>query len=168
MEISPMLQARLLLYSVIFGAAIGVVYDICNELIRPFERKKILGAILRFIADFLLLALAGVGLVILCYYFNKGEIRLFSVIGILTGFFGWRFTLSRLFKKVLHLILTTAFSVIWLVLTPVVKTFELSVNFIQKIIYFIYKVLAKSIVLMYNIIVKRGVLKRADKGFLKK
>lgn len=168
MEISPILQARLLLYSAIFGAVLGVAYDIYNELIRPLERKKTLRAIFGFIGDFALPAVAGVGLVLLCYYFNKGEIRFFSVFGIIAGFFCWRFTFSKLFKHILHLILTTVFSIIRLMLTPVMKIFELLVNIIQKFIYFIYKVLAKSIVLMYNIIVKRGVLKRADKGFLKK
>jgi hypothetical protein len=48
------------------------------------------------------------------------------------------------------------------------KIFKILVNILRKTIYYIHKTLAKIMILVYNIKVKKSVLKRAERGFLKK
>ena len=167
MEISPALQARLLLYSFILGLVLGALFDLAWLVCRSVGARRAVRAVLRVLLDILLCLTAGCGFVLLCYYFNDGVQRSFAALGVILGLVGWRVTLSRLSRLVLGRLLLTAFSVIRFFLTPIFKIFKFLVNNLKKLVYSIYKALAKSVNIVYNVYVKKYVLARAKNGFLK-
>ena len=170
MEISPILQARLALLGGLLGIVIGVLYDASFVLCRAIEERKILLRLSRFAFDLLLCLCAGVGIILLSYYFNYGEVRGFCIFGSLLGFVAWRLTLSRPTRYILFAVLRLSRVIIRAVLTPFAKIFVLLINFLQKILYYVWKSLANIFKLVYNniynIIKMRSVLKRARRGFL--
>ena len=125
MEISPIMMAYLLLYCFLLGMAVGVFYDL-NRIIRFFlgvrysrrdferlyslrlplikkpirvkQRKRlgILCAAVVFIGDLLTLLLGTLGIIILNYSYNYGELRAFTVIGAIVGFAVYYNSLGRL------------------------------------------------------------------------
>ena len=166
MEISPILQAQLLFYSAVFGFFSAVTWDITCALTDELG-KRVKGAfIFRFFCDLVLICAFGAGLLVLCYYFNKGGFRSFAVLGFLAAFFVARAVLGRLVRRLVVWLLRLLFTIIRVVLTPFVKIFKYLVNILRKTIYYIRKVLEKITILVYNILVKHSVLKKARKGFL--
>ena len=165
MEISPVLQARLLLVCIISGVALGALCDALLSLGRALEFKWAY-RIARFLCDLLAPTLGGVILVLACYYFSNGEIRAFAAAGLLGGFFVYRAVASRAFSAVLLHLLSTFFLIIRRILLPIFKMFKYLVNILRKTVYYISKTIAKFTILVYNIRVKKSVLKRAEKGFL--
>ncbi len=126
MEISPFMLAKLLLYSIAFGIAVGVFYD-ANRIIRvllgeryakrsferlyslklPFVKRElsvqknrkingVLKNIIVFFGDLFTLVFTGCGIVILNYSYNDGGFRGFSVIGVALGFAAYYFTAGKL------------------------------------------------------------------------
>ena len=168
MEISPVLQARLLLYSFIFGGGLGALCDVTYILCHSLVKKRVPRFTLRLLLDVLLCFIAGGGFILLCYYFNDGELRGFCALGILGGFLVWRVTLSRVLRLLLKKILSALFSIIRFISTPFIKIFKLLVNIFKKTVYSIFKAIAKRSNIVYNIYVKKSVLARARRGFLKK
>lgn len=167
MEISPILQARLLLYAAILGVTAGVLRDVFTTLKAYLKNKKIIYVITEFVTDFLCVCFTGISLVLLCYYFNKGEFRFFAVIGTAVGFLAYTLTLSRVFRRLFDLIFKTFLAIIRLIMQPLVKIFKYLVNNLRKTIQLILKALAKLRILVYNICSKNSVLKRSRKGFLR-
>ncbi len=167
MEISPLGQAYLLLLCVIFGLSLGAFYDLFRAVRYAVMPKRAAAAVIRFIGDFLLPVSAGAGIIILCYYFNKGELRFFAVLGLAAGFFLWRTAASRIFIAVVRRIIRAVFDAVRFILTPLVKLFKYLVNAIKKNIYFMQKVLEKNAILVYNINMKRAILKKSRGGFIK-
>ena len=168
MEISPVLQARLLLYSFLFGGVACALADVASVLCHSVKRLRALSLALRFLLDLLLCALAGCGFILLCYYFNDGVVRGFAAIGLCVGFICWRVTLSRIFRRLLLRLLSTFFAIVRLLLLPAFKIFEFLVKKLKKIAYSIFKSLAKCFNMVYNIYVKMYVAARAKNGFIKK
>lgn len=167
MEISPILQARLLLYAAILGVTAGILRDVFTTLKAYLKNKKIIYVITEFVTDFLCVCFTGISLVLLCYYFNKGEFRFFAVIGTAVGFFAYILTLSRVLKRLFDMIFKSFLSIIRLITRPLVKIFKYLVNILRKTIQLILKGLANLHVLMYNVYSKNSVLKRSRKGFLR-
>ena len=166
MEISPILQAQLLCYSAVFGFFSAVAWDIIGSITDELG-KKVKGVfILRFFCDFVLICAFGAGLLVLCYYFNKGGFRAFAVLGFLVAFFVTRAVLRRHVRRLVVSLLRVIFAIIRVILTPFVKLFKYLVNILRKFIYYIRKVLEKITILVYNILIKHSVLKKARKGFL--
>ena len=122
MEISPILLARLLLYSFLLGIGVGAFYDV-NRILRvflgamdvktlkqkpivlkiPFTNKyissadrKTAGGFLKhtavFLSDLFTVFTATVGLLVLNYGYNSGRFRFFTVIGALIGFLLYYYT----------------------------------------------------------------------------
>ena len=166
MEISPIGQAYLLLYCALFGVCLGAFYDVFVVIRRLCADKKALSGIARFVGDLLLLVTAGVGTVLLCYYFNKGEVRFFAFLGLAVGFFLWRAVPSRAFVPALSVLFRLLFAVLRRIFRPLAKIFKYLVNILQKSIYYIKKSLAKIMIMVYNINVKRTVLRRSKDGFI--
>ena len=166
MEISPVEQAYLLLYCAMFGVCLGAFYDVFVVIRRFCANKKALSGIVRFIGDLLLLVTAGVGTVLLCYYFNKGEVRSFAFLGLAAGFFFWRAAPSRIFIPALSALFRLLFAVLRHVFRPFAKIFKRLVNILKKSIYYIKKSLAKIMIMVYNRNVKRTVLRRSKDGFI--
>jgi len=128
MEISPYLLLLLLLYSFVFGGALGLIYDgfgivrslFCSDEIpkriqklymkslpllhRPIQapRKvgKVLHGVIGFLLDILFFVIAAWGLLVLHYSLNKGSIRLFTLPVTALGFLLYRVTVGRLIRSV--------------------------------------------------------------------
>lgn len=125
MEISPLLLAKMLLVSFLFGFQTGAFFDIGRALgglfggeVKSERVKKLYGvkllfskksfpqtgkkisAFLRdayiFIFDVLLVIFAVWGVVKINYSYNDGGIRFFTVAGVVAGFVCYYFTVSRL------------------------------------------------------------------------
>lgn len=126
MEISQEVLALLLLYSFFYGTAVGAFFDINRIIrvlfgVRytqkawrrlydtplPITKKKITpgtnpsrGRVIRQVVinlgDFSCLIFATVGLIILNYGYNSGRFRFFTVIGVLAGFFAYRYTVGKI------------------------------------------------------------------------
>ncbi len=121
MEISPIRLALLLLYSFVFGMAAGVLNDI-NRVLRALlgdrrrgargerlydkklplvgklsQRKKSRALpVLIFVGDVLLFVFIGCGIVVLNFYLNRGQLRLYSITVVGVGFLAYYFTLGKL------------------------------------------------------------------------
>jgi len=131
MEISPVLLAKLLLYSFCFGVATGIFYDI-NRLIRSFlgiecfesgnkreisfklplinksislgQSKNVNGffkGAVIFVGDMVTVMFAGIGILVLNYSYNDGTFRFFTVVGVFAGFLMYFFTVGQFTKYIL-------------------------------------------------------------------
>ena len=117
MEISPLRLFYLLISSFAFGALLGVLYDLHRIIrvlfgvrytqnrpqmlfahplpllrrplreIRQGRMKKMLLSVVIFFQDVFLGCAAGIGLVILNYVFNDGQLRFYTVLAMTAGFF---------------------------------------------------------------------------------
>lgn len=115
MEISPVLLAKLLAYSCLFGIVISVVFGTARSLFslvsgKPYKKffcfsQKATGkdrvtyriqCVYVFFLDVLLWIFGALGVVILSYYFNYGEIRGICVLGTLLGYFISHISVERL------------------------------------------------------------------------
>ena len=166
MEISPLLQARLLLCSALLGVVASVSWDIVAAALGLMQKKGCKTKFIRFAFDYLFVSLCGAAILVLCYYFNKGVFRFFTVLGFLAAFFVFRALFGRLVQRIFCFFAHFVFNVIRVILTPFVKVFKLLVNILKKSIYYINESLEKITVLVYNINVKRAILKRSKKGLL--
>lgn len=166
MEISPILQSKLLLLSALFGVTVGVAWDITASVLCALQGNKT-QKIFVFLRDLLLVATSGIGLILLCYYFNKGELRAFAVLGFVGSFFCCRATLGGCVRRISKFALRLAFFIIRGLFTPFLAFFKYLVNILQKTLQYSVRGLAKIIGLVYNIIVKKSILQKAKHGFLK-
>lgn len=126
MEISPYMLMLLLIYSFVFGMSAGVFNDInritrammgVKYSGKAFERlyrielpfvgrlsssgkekrlKRTVESAVIFLQDILLFAYLGCGTVILNYYLNRGQLRLYTIAAMAVGFAIYYFTLGRL------------------------------------------------------------------------
>ena len=126
MEIVPVRIFWMVIASVIFGAAMGIVNDV-NRCIRCFlgvnyikregfsleemrlpiinralgqikksKFKRRLLPVIIFLQDILFFLLGGAGVAILDYYFNNGRARIYTPVAVTVGFFAYFLTLGRL------------------------------------------------------------------------
>ena len=167
MEISPILQARLLLYTVLLGACTALLCDAMWLVCDALAGKRRIRAVTRFFSDVCVFFFAGSGVVLLSFYFNKGTVRFFCLLGLAGGFFIYRVVLSRLTRYVLKRLYCLIFSLVRIILLPFAKFFKKLVRFFQKTKYYMLKALAKIVILVYNIIIRDSILRKAKKGFIK-
>ena len=184
MEISPYMLLLLLIYSFLFGISAGVfndanrtlrvflkskrtnkgldkLYDtkliFLKKLMEArFVRKtgKIFFSILIFLQDIALFFYLGCGVVVLNYYMNRGQFRLYTIAAALVGFAVYFFTFGRLVmflsKGVVYIIRSAMTLLIYLISRPFVWIFAVS----KKILFIpckkILTAIAKRKKLSYN------------------
>ena len=129
-------------------------------------RGRVAALFLRFFFDFSLLLLAATGYVLLGYYFNFGELRFFSLLGLIGGFFLLRVTLGRVLYSLFRFILKSIFAIFGAILRPVGKMLRKTAKCLQNLASKLAKALAKILYMVYNIYVKIYTLKRSNEGFL--
>ncbi len=168
MEISPVLQGQLLVYCALLGALSGVLAELAQVLCESFRCTAPFEKILQFVLDLLLVLFSGVQILLLCYYFNKGEVRAFAFLGFFAAFAALRAVLGKYIKWLFRKILCIINKIFCTLLSPFVKAVKVLVNILQKVIYFIGKALAKFGVWVYNIYTSHYILRNARKGFLDK
>lgn len=112
--LSQRVLAMMLVYAALVGFCLGGVRDVMG-LLRAFlghmnpekgsERRCSIGiAILLFLEDTVFMFLAAVGLILLCYYTNDGQLRAPAFLGLAGGFFVYWHTLGRWSRKTIPLL----------------------------------------------------------------
>ena len=166
MEISPSVQALLMLLCAALGAAVGVAVDVFSELCAPMPKK--LRSVAVFITDLCCVGFAFVGIVVLSFYFDKGRLRFFDFLGCACGFLGYRATLSFLVRALLCRVLRLM-SALFRILAVPCRILWKKINKSFKICkYYIFKSLEKSKYMLYNIYNNIKLLKWAEYGFMPK
>ncbi len=169
MEIFPQIQARLLFLTIITGICSGTLFDLLTQVTGVLKKHfRRTAAIARAIGDFLLAVATGAIIIILSYYFNKGELRFFCIFGLGVGFLLYFGVLSYAVRPVEKFIFRIFYCILRLIFRPICKIFEFFQRNLQNILYYTAKALAKKTILVYNICIKRSIVKRAKKGFLDK
>ncbi len=134
MEISPILQARLLLYCTLTGVASGCLYTALKIVgflfggdyklhSKRMPKKSIFSkkeevknsdcnasffaqkTVIRFIVDFATLTVSGVCVILLNYSYNSGRFRFFGVLGWFLGFAFYYFLLKKAVEPALEKII---------------------------------------------------------------
>ena len=202
MEISPFRMFLLLIAAVKLGFKTGVlVYLNCffrralglecpSEVIRERSQRplpllhrplkwravtstgKKLRLIFLFFQDFLVFAVAGIGIVVLNYTFNDGKNRIFTLVGCVIGALLCRISVGFLFRKLswklvylLRCFMTLAFYIIFY---PIGKIFHFLCGKLKKFSKNIVKSIANRKKKEYNIYVAKFFMQKADEGFLQK
>ena len=166
MEIFPLLQAKLLLLSVLIGLITGALFDLSEQVVSALERRlSFFAKICKALGDFFIVASSGIVTVLLCYYFNRGEIRAFCVIGLGMGLILYFFLMSKIVKAVYALIFRTVLGILGFIFNPIVKIVKKLYISLQFAIFCLVKALAKKVNWVYNIYMKKSIFKRAKKGF---
>ena len=189
----------LLVYSFIFGMAAGVLNDI-NRIVRAlllgkrsgrFERLYeiklfLVGrlserkqsklsqralVVLTFLGDVALFVFIGCGIVILNYYLNKGQMRLYTITSVAAGFFLYYFTIGKvvmaLAEVIVFFIRATLAIAIECLMTPIraaARSFKKTFGALARKIGLL---LAKRIMLRYNKREERRLIALSCTGFLK-
>ena len=96
MGISLSAQTAYFLWSLVFGAALGAVYDLVRAARMLFRAKRIHVTV----SDILFFAVCGVLTSLFALPFNKGDVRVFILFGEAVGFLAYRLTLGSVMGKV--------------------------------------------------------------------
>ncbi|MBQ8140200.1 MAG: spore cortex biosynthesis protein YabQ [Clostridia bacterium] len=200
MEISPYMLFLLLVYSFLFGMAAGAfesVNKIIRALLgvshvgRHFEKlydmrlplvkrvnagsgerkiKKGLALVLIFFQDFLLLIFLACGTVILNYYLNRGQFRLYTIAAVAAGFAVYYFTIGKIVAIISEGIVFFIKAALKIMLYVVSRPFFFVWRGISKIARIIVKnislVLAKKKIIRYNRDRRKELFSLAERGFM--
>ncbi len=194
MEISPYMLTLLLVYSFLFGAFAGALNDagkifralllegtstkrqqkLCDiklVLIGRLPQKKESKAlpVIIFLCDVLLFLCIGCGIAILNYYFNKGQMRLYTITAVAVGFLFYYFTIGKIISVfsdylVFFLRAVTAIS-LKLFLTPFAIAFGCLKKIILLLVRKIVFALEKKAMIRYNEREVRHLRKLSERGF---
>ena len=123
-----------------------------------------------FALDSVLLLIAGCGIAVLCYHFNHGQFRVFTLLSCFGGFLFYRVSIGRiaffLFPKLVFLFYVVVTVFLSWILRPFVIFARIFAIFLKKVyISFLFSI-AKIKELLYNKSRKKELLKKARKGFL--
>ena len=132
-------QTVYFLVSIVFGAALSVLYDLVR-LIRLIWEKK---AIVNVAGDILFFVVAGVLTFLFALPFNKGEVRGFIVLGEAIGFLPVHMTLGAVFSRVSGAVILTLRKFTHKIFKIVKKLFKKVLNFMHFILYNISVVIDK-------------------------
>ena len=102
MEISVSGQALAFLFALLFGAVLGVFYDLFR-ISRIALRQN---AVAIFIEDLFFWIVASVATFLFLLFENSGEVRVYLLLGVVLGAILYYFTLGILVMKLARLILT--------------------------------------------------------------
>lgn len=196
MELSPVLLSKLLFYSLLWGLALGAINDV-SRIIRVFlgvryskrrfdklysllkfekrikvKKNSILLNIVILLQDIVLFVIAAFGIVILNYYLNDGEIRIFTVASMLIGSVLWYMTLGKLMiafsEPIVVLIKFVVYSIIKFICIPMRYIIMLVARVYKKICAKVIKTIANNRNMRYNNRKKRYYTELSSLGFIDK
>lgn len=182
MEISQIMLTLLLLYSFLFGIAVGIFYDGCR-IIRVLAGKRyskkgykrldalkfpiikrtlfapkedgVLQSVLIFLSDLICVTFCTAGIIVLNYAYNSGRFRFFTVIGVLIGFFIYKYTVGRLImliaEPMLLLLRFIVVSIFIILCAPFYKIVNKLCKIVKKFISLYIFTLEKKRKKLYNI-----------------
>ena len=96
MENITLEQTYLFLVYIISGMLIGILFDIFRVLRKSFNTKDFF----TYIEDIIFWIITGLFLIFVIFRFNNGEIRGYSICGILLGIAIYIFSISKIFIKI--------------------------------------------------------------------
>lgn len=150
MELTFAQQSTAFLYSLIFGAAAGLLYDIF-KIIRMTLCK---GKVSVFVIDFLYVFIVSLNLFIFSVAYMLGFFRVFVMLGSIFGFVVCRLTLGRLLS---------------LVYCPMIRfTGRVCTKISQKIKKNLKKLLKNSNNILYNVGKNKGIFRNNDNNSVEK
>ena len=184
MEIFPMRIFQMLICALCFGAAVGAINDanrliralmgeryegsgfqklrkiklpVIGDGDTPRERSRcgaFFFSLTVFFQDVLLLFSAGLGSVIINYYFNDGRLRIYAPATVIVGFIIYYFTIGRAVifcSELIIFVLRWLFSAfLFIFYLPIRKLIAFFVNFIKKMVKKLYKAIAIRMKKVYN------------------
>ena len=199
MEISPYMLMLLLIYSFFFGMSAGAFNDINRiiraflgvryskysfddlylkklPIVRkPLERKELtqvkerLLSVIIFAQDVFLFIYLGCGVVVLNYYLNRGQFRLYTIAAAIAGFAIYYFTIGKiviLASEVIIFFIRAVFKVVFFVIFhPILLMFKKIFKAIKKIRIKIKTSLAKKRNIRYNENKQKELEALARRGF---
>lgn len=101
MDISLWNEVLLVLYGIIYGAIIGLLFDAFRVSRLVFK----LNAVAVFIEDIFFCIITAVSFFAFCFIFNDGQIRLFTIIAAILGWVIYYFALGRFIFRIVQKIL---------------------------------------------------------------
>ncbi len=201
MAISPIRMMWLLVFSLGFGAFCGLLNDVnrlirimlgIKYVSKRFEGlrsiklpvigamskekkerrgEKLLTGTLIFLQDTFLFFFAGIGTVIINYYFNDGRLRIYAPMALLIGFLIYYFTVGKLviaYSDVLVFLFRAFFAIFLAVFYIPIRSFvEFLVKIFKKIVKKLNKTIAKRQKKVYNNKKESSVLSNSKHGFIK-
>ena len=200
MEISPYMLTLLLIYSFLFGMSAGAFNDISRIIRaflgvryskRSFERLYAIKfpfvgplnserpervwnrralSVLIFFQDILLFVYLGCGVVVLNYYLNRGQFRLYTIAAATVGFVVYYFTLGRivmLLSEGIIFILRALFKIFFYIISrPFVFVFGLVLRILRKLAKKLRRAIEKKRSMRYNKEKRTELLALSERGFL--
>ena len=145
MEISPILLVKLLFGSVLFGVALSLANGAVRELFsvvensiisRGFKFRReiaVLKGIYVFAADLALLTVCAVGIFLLCYYFNYGEIRGFCILGVGVGYLLSHVSTERVFRLFIRALTRAFLRILFVACTPITFFIKICKKMFKKV-----------------------------------
>lgn len=168
MEIFPLFQARLMLLCCLLGVLTGLVFDFFRTISNGIgKRLHSLSYVIIVMGDILTVAFMGVSVTVLCFYYNKGIVRFFCIFGLALGLAFYFFVFSRIILKIYTLFFKAILFIFLIILRPILKIIKKTQRNLQIVLYYTLKTIAKWGFWVYNIYVKRYVIRKSEKGFLK-
>jgi hypothetical protein len=194
MEISPYMLTLLLIYSFLFGVFAGAVYDV-SKILRALlfegtstdrqkklcdiklvlvgkltpKRNSNLLPIFVFIFDILIFLFIGCGIAVLNFYFNRGQMRLYTITAVAVGFLVYYFTLGKIVSFFADWLVFALRAVMAILARLLIAPFAALGKGLEKIVsLWIRKItfaLEKKSMIRYNEREEKRLLKLAELGF---
>ncbi|MBR4022758.1 MAG: spore cortex biosynthesis protein YabQ [Ruminococcus sp.] len=114
-------ELMLLLYSVIFGAAAGVLYDLFRTLRAALPHNNVLVAI----EDIAFWVICSFSVVAFTSVMARGEFRFYYIIGGITGFALYFFTIGRVVIKIVRRLIKIIYLPLRIILAPLKALYAL-------------------------------------------
>ena len=150
MELTFAQQSSAFLYSLVLGAAAGLLYDIFYIVRMCFCKGKISA----FLIDFIYVTVVSLAMFVFSVAYMRGYVRLFVISGVLLGFSVFRLTIGKLFSKFYCSAIFFARKII--------------ANFSGKIKKILKKLLKNSNKILYNVNKNKGIFRNNDNKSVEK
>ena len=119
--------ARMIILSLFYGACLGFLHELLRFIFLFFfpmtydgsSQSRVLSQIIIAIRDIIFFFICSVTFAVFVYYTNNGNIRLFAVIGTLSGFFVFYFSVGRFVRKVFETLIHIFYKLISFLAFPI-------------------------------------------------
>ena len=132
-------QAFIFFIFILTGFLIGILFDIFRVLRRSFKTSDII----TYIEDILFWIITGLIILYVLFAFNNGQIRGYTLLGLILGGFLYLLIFSNIFIKVMVTILNYIKKVVGFIINIVISPIKFVIKIFRKPIRFIFINLSK-------------------------
>lgn len=132
-------QAFIFFVFILTGFLIGILFDIFRVLRRSFKTSDII----TYIEDILFWIITGLIILYVSFAFNNGQIRGYTLLGLILGGFLYLLIFSNIFIKVMVKILNYIKKIVGFILNIVISPIKFVIKIFRKPIHFIFINLSK-------------------------